>query len=142
MSDNIQESTRNAFLCLLEKLAGARKQPLEEFAVSFHFTREGIQMLREYPWLYPSAAMITILRDEIELTEDESWELSELQEAGFDPTLEAGINELTRIYELLPMGYCTSVMNVARKQMEIYFCFEGHEFPNSSLDTDYDEEDE
>ena len=140
MTDNLPEPVKNPFLSWLEKLARDRKQSLEDFAEDFHFTHAGIQMLRQYPWFYPSTDMLDILGDEIELTEDEDWELSELLEASLDPTLEAGTTELTNIYELLPMGYCTTVMNVARKQMELYFCFDEHEFPSSSHEMDYDEE--
>ena len=110
---------KNRFLSLIEKMAKARNQSVEEFAKSFRYEPEGVQFLRDNFWFNPSEALLRILAEEVELTVEEDQDLSELEFDSMDQTPADSLFEMIQIFELLlSAGIYTSVMEVARQNVE------------------------
>jgi hypothetical protein len=124
MTKEAMTPIKNRFLVLIEKMAEARKLTVEEFADLFHYTPAGVQFLRDHYWFNPSEAVIEIIYDEVELTVREGEKLEKLLDHSMDQTNAESMYELIQMFDILPEGYSTVVMEMARRQTELFYCFE------------------
>lgn len=133
-----QKTQKNALLSYLEKMAEHNHSTLEKFANYCHFTPAGIEFLRQNPWFKPSSAILTIMFEEFdediegtESTEDLVWEAHQLTDVRFLQDFESVRGDVLRMLDLLPLGDCQSIAELARRYVETSYCLEGATFPVS-----------
>lgn len=138
MNHKTEKQTKNAFLSYLEKMAEHNHSTLETFAKYCHFTPEGIEFLRQNPWFQPSSAILTIMFEEFEediegteSTEDLVWEADQLTDVRLLQGFESVREDLLRMLDLLPLGDCQNLAELARRYVETSYCLEGATFPVS-----------
>lgn len=136
MNDITQYPPENAFLKFLKKMAAENKLTVEQFAVYCHYTPEGIEFLKQYPWFQPSTAILGALREEvendyekIEWTEELICELWEISDANGWQDDDDARKELLRLWDILPSYAYESIVETARKAAECCYCFGSLEFP-------------
>ena len=141
MTDNVQGPTENAFLKFLEKLAANNKKTVGEIAKYCHYTTEGIEFLKQNPWFKPSSTILQVMGDdmedidaeEIEWTEDLVWEMEDICDANLLQDHDSAQEELSRLLDLLPDPAYDLIVEMARKEVEIGYCFEGPDFPEHPM---------
>ena len=95
---------KNRFLSLIEKMAKARNQSVEEFAKSFRYKPEGLQFLRDHAWFNPTNYHIHIIYNKLDLNTWEEEKLGRLADSSSEQKPADAMYEMIKILDILPVG--------------------------------------
>ena len=116
--------SKNRFLSLIEKMAKARNQSVEEFAKSFRYKPEGVQFLRDHYWFNPTRYHIYIIFNKVDLELWEEEKLERLADSSAEQKPADATYEMIQIMDRLPEECCAEILEEARRQIELFYCID------------------
>ena len=128
---------KNRFLSLIEKMAKARNQSVEEFAKSFRYKPEGMQFLRDYDWFYPTYYLIQIIYHKLDLNTWEEEKLGSLVESSSEQKPAVAMYEMIKMLDVLPVECWTEILEEARRQIELFYCIDLNDSDDWEIPIDF-----